>query len=70
MINCIVVFIFRNNKFSCYAIYFQSNFNYFSLIGYFEQYVEYDPFFIQPEFTNPWISDNSDMWEQEKLAYV
>ncbi|XP_076243706.1 regulator of G-protein signaling 7 isoform X2 [Calliopsis andreniformis] len=39
-----------------------------ALIGYFEQYVEYDPFFIPPEFTNPWISDNSDMWEQEKLA--
>ncbi|XP_015428717.1 PREDICTED: regulator of G-protein signaling 7 [Dufourea novaeangliae] len=39
-----------------------------ALIGYFEQYVEYDPFFIQPEFTNPWISDNPEMWEQEKLA--
>lgn len=46
------------------------NFNYFSLIAYFEQYVEYDPFFIQPELTNPWISDNCEMWEQEKLAYV
>lgn len=45
-------------------------FGYFSLIAYFEQYIEYDPFFIQPEFTNPWISDNSEMWEQEKLAYV
>ncbi|CAK9810827.1 Regulator of G-protein signaling 7 [Anthophora quadrimaculata] len=39
-----------------------------ALIAYFEQYVEYDPFFIQPELTNPWISDNSEMWEQEKLA--
>ncbi|XP_031846367.1 regulator of G-protein signaling 7 [Nomia melanderi] len=39
-----------------------------ALIGYFEQYVEYDPFFTQPEFTNPWISDNPEMWEQEKLA--
>ncbi|KAG6802651.1 regulator of G-protein signaling 7 [Apis mellifera caucasica] len=39
-----------------------------ALIAYFEQYIEYDPFFIQPEFTNPWISDNSEMWEQEKLA--
>ncbi|XP_076634080.1 regulator of G-protein signaling 7 [Colletes latitarsis] len=39
-----------------------------ALIGYFEQYVEYDPFFVQPEFTNPWISDSSEMWEQEKLA--
>ncbi|XP_076397050.1 regulator of G-protein signaling 7 isoform X1 [Megachile rotundata] len=39
-----------------------------ALIAYFEQYVEYDPFFIQPELTNPWISDNSEMWEQERLA--
>ncbi|XP_076665230.1 regulator of G-protein signaling 7 isoform X3 [Andrena cerasifolii] len=39
-----------------------------ALIGYFEQYIEYDSFFIQPELTNPWISDNSDMWEQEKLT--
>lgn len=42
----------------------------FSLIGYFEQYMEYDPFFTQPELTNPWISDSPEMWEQEKLAYV
>lgn len=40
----------------------------FSLIGYFEQYMEYDPFFTQPELTNPWISDSPEMWEQEKLA--
>ncbi|XP_011164872.1 regulator of G-protein signaling 7 isoform X1 [Solenopsis invicta] len=39
-----------------------------ALIGYFEQYTEYDPFFIQPELTNPWISDSPEMWEQEKLA--
>ncbi|XP_012539303.1 regulator of G-protein signaling 7 isoform X1 [Monomorium pharaonis] len=39
-----------------------------ALIGYFEQYMEYDPFFTQPELTNPWISDNLEMWEQEKLA--
>lgn len=42
----------------------------FSLIGYFEQYMEYDPFLTQPELTNPWISDSPEMWEQEKLAYV
>ncbi|XP_043462739.1 regulator of G-protein signaling 7 isoform X2 [Leptopilina heterotoma] len=39
-----------------------------ALIGYFEQYAEYDPFFTQPELTNPWISDSLEMWEQEKLA--
>ncbi|XP_015191300.1 PREDICTED: regulator of G-protein signaling 7 isoform X2 [Polistes dominula] len=39
-----------------------------ALIGYFEQYAEYDPFFTQPEFTNPWVSDSSEMWEQEKIA--
>ncbi|KAI4475368.1 hypothetical protein M0802_015188 [Mischocyttarus mexicanus] len=38
------------------------------LIGYFEQYAEYDPFFTQPEFTNPWVSDSSEMWEQERFA--
>lgn len=32
--------------------------------------MEYDPFFTQPELTNPWISDSPEMWEQEKLAYV
>lgn len=40
------------------------------MIGYFEQYTEYDCFFTQPEFANPWISDSPEMWEQEKLAYV
>lgn len=45
-------------------------FRYSSLIAYFEQYVEYDPFSVQPELTNPWISDNPEMWEQERLAYV
>ncbi|KAG5314782.1 PREDICTED: regulator of G-protein signaling 6-like isoform X1 [Acromyrmex echinatior] len=39
-----------------------------ALIGYFEQYMEYDPFFTQPELTNPWISDSPEMWEPEKLA--
>ncbi|XP_066587727.1 regulator of G-protein signaling 7 [Prorops nasuta] len=39
-----------------------------ALIGYFEQYTEYDPFFVQPELTNPWITDNPEMWEQDKFA--
>lgn len=37
-------------------------------IGYFEQYVEYDPFFTAPELPNPWTSDNPEFWEQEKIA--
>lgn len=37
-------------------------------INYFEQYIEYDPFFTPPEIANPWLSDNPDFWEQEKLA--
>ncbi|XP_034933717.1 regulator of G-protein signaling 7 isoform X2 [Chelonus insularis] len=39
-----------------------------ALIGYFEQYIEYDPLFTQPEFSNPWISDSPELWEQDKLA--
>ncbi|XP_049783624.1 regulator of G-protein signaling 7 isoform X2 [Schistocerca cancellata] len=37
-------------------------------ISYFEQYIEYDPFFTPPELTNPWISDSTELWEQEKTA--
>lgn len=37
-------------------------------INYFEQYIEYDPFFTPPEVANPWISDNTEMWEQDKHA--
>ncbi|KAM6951903.1 regulator of G-protein signaling 7 isoform 1-T1 [Aplochiton taeniatus] len=36
-----------------------------SLIGYSEQYQEYDPFFTSPEPSNPWISDDSTAWELE-----
>lgn len=37
-------------------------------ITYYEQYLDYDYFFVAPEFANPWISDSSDLWEQEKQA--
>lgn len=37
-------------------------------ISYFEQYLEYDYFFVAPEYANPWISDNPELWEQEKQA--
>ncbi|XP_045482456.1 regulator of G-protein signaling 7 isoform X1 [Harmonia axyridis] len=39
-----------------------------SLIAYFEQYLEYDCFFVAPEYQNPWVSDNPELWEQEKIA--
>ncbi|KAJ8706637.1 hypothetical protein PYW07_012715 [Mythimna separata] len=38
------------------------------LIAYCEQYAEYDPFFTAPEWPNPWLSDATDMWEQEKQS--
>ncbi|KAK9889334.1 hypothetical protein WA026_004609 [Henosepilachna vigintioctopunctata] len=39
-----------------------------SLVAYYEQYLEYDAFFVAPEYPNPWISDNPELWEQEKMA--
>lgn len=38
------------------------------MIAYFEQYLEYDYFFVAPEYPNPWISDSPELWEQEKIA--
>ncbi|XP_050548111.1 regulator of G-protein signaling 7 isoform X1 [Daktulosphaira vitifoliae] len=35
-------------------------------ITYFEQYAEYDPFFTPPEFTNPWLLDNIEVWDVDK----
>ncbi|XP_054719457.1 regulator of G-protein signaling 7-like [Uloborus diversus] len=37
-----------------------------SYINYFEQYQEYDPFLVPPEYSNPWISDSTEYWEMEK----
>ncbi|KAG7282744.1 hypothetical protein CRUP_029952 [Coryphaenoides rupestris] len=36
-----------------------------SLIGYSEQYTEYDPCFTTPEPSNPWSSDDTTCWELE-----
>ncbi|XP_038670048.1 regulator of G-protein signaling 7 isoform X2 [Scyliorhinus canicula] len=36
-----------------------------SLIGYSEQYMEFDPFLITPEPSNPWMSDDISFWELE-----
>ncbi|XP_047039943.1 regulator of G-protein signaling 7-like [Helicoverpa zea] len=35
-------------------------------IAYCEQYAEYDAFLTAPEWPNPWTSDTTDMWDQEK----
>ncbi|XP_025202701.1 regulator of G-protein signaling 7-like isoform X1 [Melanaphis sacchari] len=35
-------------------------------ITYFEQYAEYDPFFTPPEFGNPWLLDNVEVWDCDK----
>uniref|UniRef100_A0A8C5G502 Regulator of G-protein signaling 7 n=1 Tax=Gouania willdenowi TaxID=441366 RepID=A0A8C5G502_GOUWI len=36
-----------------------------SLLGYTEQYIEYDPFLTPPDPSNPWISDDTIVWELE-----
>ncbi|XP_059621105.1 regulator of G-protein signaling 7 [Phlebotomus argentipes] len=37
-----------------------------SYISYFEQYNDYDFFITTPELPNPWQSDNTELWEQDK----
>uniref|UniRef100_A0A7N4PAC8 Regulator of G protein signaling 7 n=1 Tax=Sarcophilus harrisii TaxID=9305 RepID=A0A7N4PAC8_SARHA len=36
-----------------------------SLLSYTEQYVEYDPFLVPPDPSNPWMSDDTTFWELE-----
>ncbi|MBN3320310.1 RGS7 protein, partial [Atractosteus spatula] len=36
-----------------------------SLLGYTEQYIEYDPFLTPPDPSNPWMSDDTTLWELE-----
>lgn len=38
---------------------------YVSLISYTEQYMEYDPFVMAPEPSNPWTSDDPSFWDLE-----
>uniref|UniRef100_A0A8C9TEH6 Regulator of G protein signaling 7b n=1 Tax=Scleropages formosus TaxID=113540 RepID=A0A8C9TEH6_SCLFO len=35
------------------------------LLSYTEQYMEYDPFLTPPDPSNPWISDDTTLWEME-----
>ncbi|CAG0913432.1 unnamed protein product [Notodromas monacha] len=37
-------------------------------LGYFQQYSEYDPFLTPVEPPNPWITDSTEYWDQEKLT--
>lgn len=39
-------------------------------MAYFEQYLEYDCFFVAPEYPIPWISDNPELWDQDKAKEV
>ncbi|KAM6968623.1 LOW QUALITY PROTEIN: regulator of G-protein signaling 6-like [Tautogolabrus adspersus] len=36
-----------------------------SLMGYTEQFIEYDPFVSTTEASNPWISDDTSFWDLE-----
>lgn len=36
-----------------------------SLLSYTEQYLDYDPFFVLPDPSNPWLSDDTTFWELE-----
>uniref|UniRef100_A0A5S6R3D7 Regulator of G-protein signaling 7 n=1 Tax=Trichuris muris TaxID=70415 RepID=A0A5S6R3D7_TRIMR len=38
------------------------------LIAYSEQRVEFDPLFKTPEPLNPWISDQTDLWDLERTG--
>ena len=38
----------------------------FRLISNYEQYSEYDYFLTSPELPNPWITDNTELWDVEK----
>lgn len=48
----------RNSELLCLA-------SFYSLIAYTEQYVEYDPFIMPAEPSNPWISDDITLWDIE-----
>ena len=45
-----------------------------SFVGSFvqrcEQYAEYDAFICAPDPSNPWITDDVTLWEQDKSLYV
>ncbi|OBS57065.1 hypothetical protein A6R68_11810, partial [Neotoma lepida] len=40
------------------------------LLSYTEQYVEYDPFLVPPDPSNPWLSDDTTFWELEARFWL
>ncbi|XP_037595783.1 regulator of G-protein signaling 7 [Cebus imitator] len=40
-----------------------------SLLSYTEQYLEYDPFLLPPDPSNPWLSDDTTFWELEASRF-
>ncbi|XP_019623200.1 PREDICTED: regulator of G-protein signaling 7-like isoform X1 [Branchiostoma belcheri] len=38
------------------------------LMSYSEQFGDYEPFLSPPEPSNPWITDDSSLWEQDKMG--
>ena len=51
-----------------------NTFVFLSFVGSFvqrcEQYAEYDAFICTPDPSNPWITDDVTLWEQDKSLYV
>uniref|UniRef100_A0A2K5QJ65 Regulator of G protein signaling 7 n=1 Tax=Cebus imitator TaxID=2715852 RepID=A0A2K5QJ65_CEBIM len=41
-----------------------------SLLSYTEQYLEYDPFLLPPDPSNPWLSDDTTFWELEARFWL
>ena len=41
----------------------------FSFIAYFQQYAEYDAFITSPDPSSPWITDNTESWDQERTLW-
>lgn len=37
----------------------------FSYISYYEQFREFDSFLSPQEYSNPWTSDNTELWEMK-----
>lgn len=37
-----------------------------SYTNFYEQYMEFDPFLTAPDPSNPWISDSSEFWDNER----
>ena len=37
-----------------------------SYVAYYEQYAEYDAFCTPADPTNPWITDSTEYWDQDK----